>query len=129
MLEIDKSSKNHGGEAVIFKLKKTSTASPQPEWCVTQGGDKWDGKGPACLKTDKPKSMNQLRFKVKVQYKDTKEKFISVTTLLGKYKPPFDSDKHATRVAKREGVPRNDRISFIPSICSSNNCNGVRRSV
>ncbi len=73
VLEIDKSSKNHGGEAVIFKLKKTSTASPQPEWCVTQGGDKWDGKGPACLKTDKPKSMNQLRFKVKVQYKDTKE--------------------------------------------------------
>ena len=26
-----------------------------------------------CLKTDKPKSMNQLRFKVKVQYKDTKD--------------------------------------------------------
>jgi len=39
-------------------------------------------------------------------HKDTKEKFISVTTLLGKYKPPFDSDKHATRVAKREGVPK-----------------------
>ena len=55
VLEIDKSSKNHGGEAVILKLKKTTSASPQPEWCVTQGGDKWDGKGPACLKTDKPK--------------------------------------------------------------------------
>ena len=43
VLEIDESSKNHGGEAVIFKLKKTSSYSPQPEWCVTQGGDKWDG--------------------------------------------------------------------------------------
>ena len=73
VLEIDDSSKNHGGEAVIFKLKKTSSYSPQPEWCVTQGGEKWDGKGPACLKTDEPKSMNQLRFKVKVQYKDTKD--------------------------------------------------------
>ena len=68
-IEIDDPSKNHGGEAVIFKLKKTSSYSPQPEWCVTQGGEKWDGKGPACLKTDKPKSMNQLRFKVKFNTK------------------------------------------------------------
>ena len=74
VLEIDKTSKNHGGEAVIFKMKKTSSYSPQPEWCVTEGGGKFDGKGPACLKTDKPKSMNQLRFKVKVQYTDTKDK-------------------------------------------------------
>ena len=59
VLEVDKSSKNHGGEAVILKLKKTSSASPQPEWCVTEGGGKFDGKGPACLNTDKPKSMNQ----------------------------------------------------------------------
>jgi len=73
VLEVDKSSKNHGGEAVILKLKKTSSASPQPEWCVTEGGGKFDGKGPACLNTDKPKSMNQLRFKVKVQYKDVKD--------------------------------------------------------
>jgi len=31
-------------------------------------------------------------------------KLISVTTLLGKYKKPFDSNFHATRVAKKEGV-------------------------
>ena len=31
-------------------------------------------------------------------------RFISVTTLLGKYKKPFERDLHATRVAKREGV-------------------------
>jgi hypothetical protein len=32
------------------------------------------------------------------------EKYISVTTLLGKYKSPFDKDKHSLRVAEREGV-------------------------
>lgn len=36
---------------------------------------------------------------------ETKEKFISVTTLLGKYKKPFDKEFHAKRVADREGVP------------------------
>lgn len=72
VLEIDESSKNHGGESTIFKLKRTSSASPQPEWCVTEGGSEFAGKGPACLKTpDDPKSMNQLRFKVKTQYSET----------------------------------------------------------
>ena len=36
----------------------------------------------------------------------TDEKYISVTTLLGKYKTPFDKDKHSLRVAEREGVPQ-----------------------
>tara|TARA_R110001606_G_scaffold34662_2_gene101973 strand:- start:48 stop:740 length:693 start_codon:yes stop_codon:yes gene_type:complete len=36
---------------------------------------------------------------------DTKERFISVTTLLGKYKKPFDKELHARRVSDREGVP------------------------
>jgi len=35
---------------------------------------------------------------------NTDEKYISVTTLLGKYKTPFDKDKHSLRVAEREGV-------------------------
>jgi hypothetical protein len=74
VLEIDKSSKVHGGESTIFKLKRTSKASPQPEWCVTEGGAEFAGKGPACLKTPAdPKSMNQIRFKVKVQYSETAE--------------------------------------------------------
>ena len=34
----------------------------------------------------------------------TKENYISVTTLLGEYKIPFDKDKHSLRVAEREGV-------------------------
>lgn len=33
-------------------------------------------------------------------------KLISVTTLLGKYKEPFDSHYHAARVAEREGVTK-----------------------
>lgn len=74
VLEIDESSKVHGGESTIFKLKRSSKASPQPEWCVTEGGAEFAGKGPACLKTPAdPKSMNQLRFKVKVQYSETAE--------------------------------------------------------
>ena len=72
VLEIDESSKVHGGESTIFKLKRSSKASPQPEWCVTEGGAEFAGKGPACLKPPAaPKSMNQLRFKVKVQYSET----------------------------------------------------------
>lgn len=35
---------------------------------------------------------------------DTDEKYISVTTLLGRYKTFFDKDKHSLRVAQREGV-------------------------
>jgi hypothetical protein len=37
-------------------------------------------------------------------HNETGEKYTSVTTLLGKYKKPFDSETVATRVAKREGV-------------------------
>lgn len=37
-------------------------------------------------------------------HNSTKEKYISVTTLLSKYKPKFDKDKHSLRVAEREGV-------------------------
>ena len=56
------------GKSTIMKLKKTSSASPQPEWCVTEGGSDFGGHGPVCINTDDPKAMNQIRFKVKVQY-------------------------------------------------------------
>lgn len=36
---------------------------------------------------------------------ETGEELISVTTLIGKYEPEFDTMKHATRVAEREGLP------------------------
>ncbi len=56
------------GKATIMKLKASSAASPQPEWCVTEGGSDFGGHGPVCINTDDPKAMNQIRFKVKVQY-------------------------------------------------------------
>lgn len=39
-------------------------------------------------------------------HNETGEKFTSVTTILGKYKKPFDAKTAADRVAKREGVSR-----------------------
>jgi ATP-dependent exoDNAse (exonuclease V) beta subunit len=38
--------------------------------------------------------------------KSTNERFISVTTLISKYKPHFDADKHSARIAQREGIPQ-----------------------
>jgi hypothetical protein len=43
---------------------------------------------------------------------ETNENYISVTTLLGKYKPKFDSQLHAERVAKREGLPVDVVLEF-----------------
>ncbi len=56
------------GQSVILRLVPTSDRSPQPEWCVTEGAGEFGGHGPTCVNSDAPKSMNQLRFKVKVQY-------------------------------------------------------------
>ncbi len=56
------------GQSVILRLSTTSASSPQPEWCVTEGAEEFGGHGPACINSDAPKSMNQLRFKVRVQY-------------------------------------------------------------
>tara|TARA_R100001163_G_C5060002_1_gene196741 strand:+ start:804 stop:1529 length:726 start_codon:yes stop_codon:yes gene_type:complete len=39
-------------------------------------------------------------------HKETGNPFISVTTLLGEFKKPFDRDGHSMRVANREGVPQ-----------------------
>jgi len=36
---------------------------------------------------------------------ETGEKYISVTTLIGKYEPKFDEMFHATRISKRDGIP------------------------
>lgn len=58
------------GQSVIMVLTTTSAASPQPEWCVTEGGAEFGGHGPTCINTDDPRSMNQLRFKVRAQYSD-----------------------------------------------------------
>ena len=44
---------------------------------------------------------------------DTKEKFTSVTTFLARYKPPFDTHKHATRVARSTSNPGKLRIRMV----------------
>jgi hypothetical protein len=61
------------GKSVILHLVTTSERSPQPEWCVTEGAGEFGGHGPTCINTDAPKSMNQLRFKVKVRYANEAE--------------------------------------------------------
>ena len=58
------------GQSVIMILHVSSDASPQPEWCVSEGAGEFGGHGPTCINTDDPKSMNQLRFKVRAQYAD-----------------------------------------------------------
>ena len=58
------------GQSAILILTTTSAASPQPEWCVTEGAGEFGGHGPTCINTDDPRSMNQLRFKVRAQYAD-----------------------------------------------------------
>ena len=58
------------GQSAILILTVSSDASPQPEWCVTEGAGEFGGHGPTCINTDEPKSMNQLRFKVRAQYAD-----------------------------------------------------------
>lgn len=40
-------------------------------------------------------------------WEPTGEQYISVSQLLSKYKHPFDKEKHATRIAKRDGVTVN----------------------
>ena len=58
------------GQSVIVTLKKSSDRSPQPEWCKTEGGESFEGKGITCLKNAEGFT-EQLRFKVKVKYADS----------------------------------------------------------
>lgn len=62
------------GQSIILVLKVSSAASPQPEWCVTEGAGEFSGHGPTCINTDDPRSMNQLRFKVRAQYANAASK-------------------------------------------------------
>ena len=42
------------GKSVILTLVPTSERSPQPEWCVTEGGREFGGHGPTCINSDAP---------------------------------------------------------------------------
>ena len=58
------------GQSVIMTLKKSTDRSPQPEWCKTEGGEEFEGKGITCLSNSEGFT-EQLRFKVKVKYADS----------------------------------------------------------
>ena len=58
------------GRSAIMTLKKSSDRSPQPEWCKTEGGENFQGKGITCLKNAEGFT-EQLRFKVKGKYADS----------------------------------------------------------
>ena len=58
------------GQSAIVQLKKTSKRSPQPEWCKTEGGEKFTGQGVTCLKGFDD-YRGQLRFKVISKWADS----------------------------------------------------------
>lgn len=57
------------GQSAIVSLKKSTDRSPQPEWCATEGGEKFTGQGVTCL-NGFDDYRGQLRFKVKAKWAD-----------------------------------------------------------
>ena len=58
------------GQSVIMTLKNSTDRSPQPEWCKTEGGKSFEGKGVTCL-TGAAGFTEQLRFKTRVKFADS----------------------------------------------------------
>jgi hypothetical protein len=54
------------GQSVVIELIPTSQSSPNPQWCSTEGGEKFGGGGLTCLPGSTAK--DQLRFRVKALY-------------------------------------------------------------
>jgi len=54
------------GQSVVLDLVPTSQASPNPQWCSTEGGGKFTGSGITCLPGSTAK--DQLRFRVRALY-------------------------------------------------------------
>jgi len=52
------------GQSVVIDLVPTTAASPNPEWCDTEGGEKFSGGGVTCRPDSTSKE--QLRFRVRV---------------------------------------------------------------
>ena len=53
-------------KSILFKLHTSSEASPQPEWCKSSSGEKYEGRGITCLKDESLKE--ELRFKLNIQW-------------------------------------------------------------
>ena len=67
------------GQSVVMELVPTTDASPNPEWCETEGGEKFAGSGVTC----KPgsTSKDQLRFRVRVLRSDDLPKIFAPRTV------------------------------------------------
>jgi hypothetical protein len=56
------------GQSVVLELVPSTAASPNPQWCATEGGEKFTGGGLTCLPGSTAK--DQLRFRVRALYAD-----------------------------------------------------------
>ena len=56
------------GQSVAVELIPTTAASPNPQWCSTEGGEKFTGGGLTCVPGSAAK--DQLRFRVRALYAD-----------------------------------------------------------
>ena len=56
------------GQSVAVELVPTTAASPNPQWCSTEGGEKFTGGGLTCVPGSAAK--DQLRFRVRALYAD-----------------------------------------------------------
>ena len=56
------------GQSVVIDLVPTTQASPNPEWCDTEGGEKFSGGGVTCRPDSTSKE--QLRYRVRVLRSD-----------------------------------------------------------
>ena len=57
------------GQSVALELEPTTAASPNPQCCSTEGGEKFGGGGLTCLPGSTAR--DQLRFRVRALYADS----------------------------------------------------------
>ena len=67
------------GQSVVIDLVPTTQASPNPEWCDTEGGEKFSGGGVTCRPGSAAKE--QLRFRVRVLRSDDLPKAFAGRTI------------------------------------------------
>ena len=56
------------GKSVVVELNPSTDSSPNPQWCRTEGGENFTGRGITCLAGDP--GTEQLRYRVTAQYAD-----------------------------------------------------------
>ena len=56
------------GKSVVVEINPSTDSSPNPQWCRTEGGENFTGRGITCLAGDS--GTEQLRYRVTAQYAD-----------------------------------------------------------